>query len=78
MRPYFGMRRFDWPDHPSVEFNLTYGGWIAELGRCGFTVEALHEVQAPEDGDPGRHDYVTADWSHRWPQEAIWVARRAG
>jgi len=75
VRPYFGMRRFDWQDHPSIEFNLTYGGWIAELGRSGFTVEALHEVQAPPDGDPGRHDYVTADWSHRWPQEAIWVAR---
>ena len=75
VRPYFGMRRFDWQDHPSIEFNLTYGGWIAELGRSGFAVEALHEVQAPRDGDPGRHDYVTADWSHRWPQEAIWVAR---
>ena len=55
VRPYFGMRRFDWRDHPSIEFNLTYGGWIAELGRSGFTVEALHEVQAPPDGDPGRH-----------------------
>jgi predicted DNA-binding protein (MmcQ/YjbR family) len=76
VRPYFGMRRFDWPDHPSTEFNLTYGGWIAELRRSGFAVEALHELQAPEDGDPGPHDYVTADWSHRWPQEAIWVARK--
>ena len=75
VRPYFGMREFDWPDHPSIEFNLTYGGWIAELGRGGFAVEALHELQAPADGDPGRHDYVTAEWSHRWPQEAIWVAR---
>jgi SAM-dependent methyltransferase len=78
IRPYFGMREFDWPDHPSIEFNLTYAGWIAELGRNGFAVEALHEPQAPEDGDPGRHDYVTADWAHRWPQEAIWVARRRG
>ncbi|HEX2391432.1 MAG TPA: class I SAM-dependent methyltransferase, partial [Solirubrobacterales bacterium] len=76
VRPYFGMRRFEWPDHPSVEFNLTYGSWIAELRRSGFAVEALHELQAPEDGDPGRHDYVTAEWSHRWPQEAIWVARK--
>ena len=47
VRPYFGMRRFDWQDHPSIEFNLTYGGWIAELGRSGFTVEALHECRRP-------------------------------
>jgi SAM-dependent methyltransferase len=76
VRPYFGMREFDWPDDPSIEFNLTYGDWIAELRRSGFAVEALHEPQAPADGDPGRHDYVTADWAHRWPQEAIWVARK--
>ncbi len=78
VRPYFGMREFDWPDHPSIEFNLTYAGWIDALDRNGFAVEALHEPQAPEDGDPGRHDYVAADWAHRWPQEAIWVARRRG
>ena len=52
-RPYFGMRRFDWQDHPSIEFNLTYGGWIAELGRSGFTVEALHECRRPRTATPG-------------------------
>jgi SAM-dependent methyltransferase len=78
IRPYFGMRRFEWIGDPPVEFNLTYGGWIAELGRSGFAVEALHELRAPEDGDPGRHDFITAEWAHRWPHEAIWVARRRG
>lgn len=78
LRPYFGMRRVEWPGEPAtVEFSLTYGGWIDELGRSGFAVEALHEPRAPADGDPGRHDYVTAQWAHRWPQESIWVARRS-
>ena len=78
LRPYFGMRRFEWPDETAIDFNLTYGGWIRELGRHGFAVEALHEPRAPQDGDPGPHDYVTAEWARRWPQEALWVARRAG
>jgi SAM-dependent methyltransferase len=76
IRPYFGMRRFEWPGDPSVEFNLTYGDWIGALGRAGFAVEALHEPQPPEDGDPGGHGFISADWAHRWPHEAIWVARR--
>jgi SAM-dependent methyltransferase len=76
IRPYFGMRRFEWPGDPGVEFNLTYGDWIRTLGESGFAVEALHEPQVPEDADPGRYDFITAGWAHRWPHEAIWVARR--
>ena len=76
IRPYFGMRSFEWPDDSSIEFNLTYGDWVRALRESGFALEALHEIRAPEDGDPGRYDFITAEWAHRWPHEAIWVARR--
>jgi hypothetical protein len=71
--PQFGMRRFEWSDG-GVEFHLAHGELIALLGRCGFTVAALHELQAPE-GATSRYDFVTAEWARRWPSEAIWVAR---
>ena len=74
--PQFGMRRFEWSDG-SVEFHLPHGELIALLRRCGFTVEALHELQAPE-GATTRYEWVTPEWAHRWPSEEIWVARPRG
>ena len=74
--PQFGMRRFEWSDG-SVEFHLPHGELIALLARCGFTVEALHELQAPA-GATSRHIYVTPEWARRWPSEEIWVARLDG
>ena len=44
------------------------------LERHGFQVLNLVELQAPEGGDPGRHDWLTLDWARRWPSEEIWVA----
>jgi SAM-dependent methyltransferase len=76
LRPYFGMRRFEWPGEDGVEFHLGYGDWIAGLGDAGFTVEALRELRPPPGGDPGRYDFVTLDWARSWPHEAIWTARR--
>jgi SAM-dependent methyltransferase len=74
--PQFGMRRFQWSDG-SVEFHLPHGELIALLRGCGFTIEALHELQAPE-GATTRHEWVTPEWAHRWPSEEIWVARLDG
>jgi hypothetical protein len=71
----FGMRRFQWNDG-SVELHLAHGERIALLRRCGFTVEALHELQASA-GATSRHTYVTPEWARRWPSEEIWVARLA-
>jgi len=79
LRPYYGMRSFRWPDEEGEEFNLTYGDWIGTLARNGFAVEALHEVRPPPDAEPPAFvDFVAADWAHRWPHEAVWVARRTG
>jgi hypothetical protein len=44
------------------------------LRSCGFGVEDLIEIQAPE---AAKRDYpeVAADWARRWPSEEIWKAR---
>jgi SAM-dependent methyltransferase len=66
--------RFD--DDDAVEFHLAHGEWVATLGRHGFTVEALHELYAPEDvQDEQRFDWMTVEWARRWPLEELWVAR---
>jgi SAM-dependent methyltransferase len=76
-RPLFGMYRTTWPGEVSTEFHLPHGEWIRVLRANGFEIEALHELQAPEDAqDPVYYDYVTADWARKWPTEEIWVARK--
>lgn len=78
LRPYFGMHRFEWPGQPaSVEFHLGHGDWIRLLRRCGFEVEDLIEIHAPEHAST-RYPYVTPAWARRWPSEEIWKARKRG
>jgi len=76
LRPYFGMHRFEWPEDDSVEFHLGYGDWIRVLRANGFGVEDLVEIQAPADIPPTRFGYVTPEWSHKWPSEEVWKARK--
>ncbi|MBV8064827.1 MAG: class I SAM-dependent methyltransferase [Actinobacteria bacterium] len=76
-QPLFGLYRTTWPDDSSTEFHLPHGRWIHLLRETGFDVEALHELQAPEEAtDPVYYDYVTAAWGRKWPDEEIWVARK--
>jgi SAM-dependent methyltransferase len=72
VRPQFGLRQAEAGSH--VEFNLPHGEMLRLLRGCGFVVEDLIEIQAPE---PAHRDYddVTAAWAHRWPSEEIWKAR---
>ena len=77
LRPLFGMYRMEWPSEVGVEFHLPHGEWIRLLRAHGFEVEALHELQAPEDAEAHRYyDYVGPDWARQWPSEEIWVARK--
>jgi SAM-dependent methyltransferase len=76
LRPYFGMHRFEWPEDDSVEFHLGYGDWIRVLRANGFEVEDLVEIQAPAGVPPTRFGYVTPEWSHKWPSEEVWKARK--
>jgi SAM-dependent methyltransferase len=80
MRPQFeGLYRLEWPGEEGVEYHPTHGQWISLLRERGFEVEALHELQAPDDGEThGYYDYVTAEWARQWPCEEVWVARKRG
>lgn len=76
-RPQFGMHRFVWPPDGEVNFYIAHGEWIHVLGRHGFEIVALHELQAPPDAEDHPHyDFVSADWARQWPSEDIWQARK--
>jgi len=73
-RAQFGLLRAE--AGMAVEFTLGHGEMVRLLRSCGFVIEDLIEIQAP---DPAHRDYleVSADWSRRWPSEEIWKARLA-
>jgi len=75
VRPYFGMRRFEWPDDVSVEFHLGYGDWIRLLRANGFDVLNLVELQ-PGPNATTKYPFVTLEWARRWPSEEVWIARK--
>jgi len=72
-RDQFGMHRFDWPD--STEFALPHGEMIRLLHDCGFEIDDLIEIQAPEGGRT-RAQWIDLAWARRWPCEDIWKARK--
>jgi SAM-dependent methyltransferase len=75
LRPYFGMRRFEWVDQLGVDFHLGYGDWFRVLGSHGLEVERLVELRNP-GRDSGRYELFTAEWAERWPAEEMWKARK--
>ncbi|HYQ77813.1 MAG TPA: class I SAM-dependent methyltransferase [Solirubrobacterales bacterium] len=74
IRPYFGMRRYEWPDG-SVEIHLPHGEMIAVLRESGFEVEELIEVR-PREGATTRFSQFDLAWARRWPVEEVWRARK--
>lgn len=74
-RPYFGLRRTEWPDSDGVEFHLGYGDWIRLLTRSGFEVTDMVELR-PAPGATTRYPWITLDWARQWPSEEAWKARR--
>jgi len=73
--PYFGAREFDWDDG-TVDFHLTYGGWIRCFVRNGLVVEDLVELEPPPSPATTYTSYVDPAWAARWPAEEIWTARK--
>jgi SAM-dependent methyltransferase len=74
-RPYFGLHRLDYSDQ--VNFQLTYGEWIALFRANGFDVERLIETQPRPRA---RSVYLTRTEeaiARRYPLEAIWSVRRS-
>ncbi|MGZ8580199.1 MAG: class I SAM-dependent methyltransferase [Actinomycetota bacterium] len=77
LRPHFGMHRFVWPESGgAVEFAIPHGEMIRLLRSSGFEVEALLELQAPDDAQTPSDPLATAEWSRRWPIEEVWKARK--
>ena len=76
LRPYFGMRRFEWPGDESVEFHLGHGDMIRLLRACGLEVEDLVELR-PEPRAETRYSFVTLEWARQWPCEEVWKARKS-
>ena len=81
IQDYFTIHRSDWrdiaDDPGGIEFNLPISGWLRLFRDTGFVVEDYLELQAPTTGAEV-HDYVTADWAHRFPAEQVWKLRRSG
>jgi len=77
VRDLFGLHRVEY-DAESVEFHLPPGPMIRLLRESGFEVEDLIDIQPPADAEETRFDYITLDWSKRWPAEEIWRARKRG
>ncbi|MFN2470905.1 MAG: class I SAM-dependent methyltransferase [Gaiellaceae bacterium] len=75
-RPYFGMRRFEWPDDDSVDFHLGYGDWIRLLTGTGFEIEDFVELRGKPDAEPSRFNLFTPEWATKWPAEEMWRARK--
>jgi len=73
-RPLFGPTVID--DGEVVEHVLRHGQWLALLRAAGFTVVALHELQAPARGTSSFEWFAPAAWARRWPAEDLWVADR--
>jgi SAM-dependent methyltransferase len=74
LRDQRGLKVVTYPGEDGVEFHLAHGEWIATLARHGFTVNALHELYAPEGAKQTKYEWVTPEWAQRWPVEEIWTA----
>jgi ubiquinone/menaquinone biosynthesis C-methylase UbiE len=75
-RGYFDLYRLEWDDDISVEFHLPTGPMIRPLRDSGFEIEDFIEIQAPQNAEETRFEYMTKDWALRWPCEEIWRARK--
>ncbi len=76
LRDYAALGRLEWSDDGSVEFQIPHGEMVRLLRRCGFRIEDLIEIVAPDDGRSTGYGYMNLDWAKRWPSEEVWVATR--
>jgi SAM-dependent methyltransferase len=62
-----------WEGYSGSEFHLPHGDWIRLLRANGFSIDALHELRAPDDATDHSYYYVIpAEWARRWPGEDLW------
>lgn len=75
-RPYRALRRIEWEDDQSVEFQCPPSDMIRILRASGFEIEALIDLYPPEDAPETNYEFLNLDWSRQWPSEEIWRARK--
>jgi ubiquinone/menaquinone biosynthesis C-methylase UbiE len=75
-RDWFGMHRHEYADDSGIEFELSYGDWIALFRDHGLTVEALLETRPPEGARSTYRNEAETAWARRWPMEQIWKLRK--
>jgi SAM-dependent methyltransferase len=78
LRDYFGLHRVEWDNDASVEFHLPTGPMLRLCRQNGFELEDFIEIAPPADAVENRHEYVSLEWSKRWPSEEIWRLRKTG
>lgn len=74
-RPLFGAHWFDWGDG-TIDVQLPHGRWIELFRAHGFEIEALLELQPPEDAVTTYEGFTDLAWARRWPAEEIWKVRK--
>jgi SAM-dependent methyltransferase len=75
-RDYASLRRLEWPDDGSVEFQLPTAEMLRLIVKSGFVVEDIVDVFPPEGASETQFEYMKLSWAKRWPSEEIWRARR--
>jgi hypothetical protein len=61
----------------NVVFQLGHGDIIRLLRSCGFTIEDLIEMRAPEGSSSAVDVGVTIGWARRWPSVEAWKAHKS-
>ena len=74
VRSYFDLHRFE--DDGAFVYQLPYGEWIRLFRAARLEVEDLAELRPPAGATTSYDDFVSLDWSRRWPSDHIWKLRR--
>jgi SAM-dependent methyltransferase len=77
-RSYFDLGRDEYVDEegPSIQWQLTYGGWIRLFVENGLVLEDLIELRPSETATTTYSDYAPLDWARAFPGEHIWKVRK--
>jgi SAM-dependent methyltransferase len=79
-RSYFALGRDDHEEDGwrTIEWQLTYGGWIRLFREHGLVVDDLIELRPAPDATTTYDDYAPLEWARDFPGEHIWKLRKAG
>jgi SAM-dependent methyltransferase len=75
-RPQRGLRRIDWEDDGTTEFQMGHSEWVRVLRANGFEIVDLAELYADENAEKHSYYDFNPEWARQWPWEEIWRARK--